>query len=142
MNSNYTENNYDLQNSRSIVKNQLIFAEKIIIKRSNIHRWGVFAKNDIKCGEIIEEFPYFLIPKSEMDMTTSIIEYSYRFRGDFIIGMGCCGLYNHSFDPNLDYCIDRANEIMTHYAIRDISSGEELTLDYGEENVENFINEN
>ena len=48
MNSNYTENNYDLQNSRSIVKNQLIFAEKIIIKRSNIHRWGVFAKNDME----------------------------------------------------------------------------------------------
>jgi len=142
MNLNHTKNEYNLHNSRSIIKDELIFSEKIIIKRSDIHRWGVFAKNDIKKDEIIEEFPYFFIPECEMDLTTSIIEYSYRFRGDYVIGMGCCGLYNHSFNPNLDYCIDKANEIMVHYAIRDISSGEELTLNYGEENIKNFIDDN
>ena len=142
MNSNNMENEYNSHDFRSIIKNELISSEKIIIKRSNIHRWGVFAKNDIKKDEIIEEFPYFLVPENEMDLTTSIIEYSYRFRGDYVVGMGCCGLYNHSFDPNLDYCIDKANEIMIHYAIRDISAGEELTLNYGKENVQNFIDEN
>ena len=61
---------------------------------------------------------------------------------DFIIGMGNCGLYNHSIDPNVEFEIDRINEIMRHYSIRDIDAGEELTLNYGEENAKNFMEEN
>ena len=56
-----------------------------------------------------------------------------------IIGLGFCGLYNHSFDPNVEYEIDKINEVMRHYAIKDIDPDEELTLNYGEENVKDFF---
>jgi len=112
----------------------------MIVQRSNIHRWGVFAKDSIKKYEILEEFPYFKVPLEELNNAPSCVSYSYNLDNEFsIIGMGFCGLYNHSFDPNVDYEIDKVNEVMRHYAIRDIDAGEELTLNYGEENAENFI---
>jgi len=132
----------NLNNSRSVYKDSLLSSEKVFVKRSKIHRWGVFAKEKIKKYEIIEEFPYFFIPSDEMNLTKSIIQYSYDFNGGYVIGMGYCGLYNHSLNSNLDYQIDGANEIMIHYATRDIDIGEELTLNYGEENAKNFVSDN
>ena len=52
--------------------------------------------------------------------------------------MGNSGLYNHSFNPNVEYEIDKVNEVMRHYAIKEINVWEELTLNYGEENAKNF----
>jgi SET domain-containing protein len=47
------------------------------------------------------------------------------------IGLGYLSLYNHSASPNVtfDHHYDE-NEISVH-ALRDIASGEELTIDYG-----------
>ena len=126
---------------RSIYKEHLLFANKIIIKRSQIHRWGIFAREKISKYEIIEESPYFFIPSDEMELSPSSIPYSYDLHGDSIIGMGNAGLYNHSFNPNVDCQIDKVNEIITHYAIKDINVGEELTLNYGEENANFFTEE-
>lgn len=123
-------------------KDHLLFANKIIIKRSPIHRWGVFAREKIYKHEIIEESPYFVIPQDEMDSCPSCLQYTYGLYDDFIIGMGNSGLYNHSIDPNIDYEIDKVNEVMRHYSIKDINVGEELTLDYGEENAKDFTEEN
>lgn len=125
--------------SRSLYLNDLLFSNKLIVKRSKIHRWGVFAREPIKKYEILEEFPYFKVPKSEITNTQACLDYSYPFDDDFhIIGMGFCGLYNHSSNSNIEYEIDKVNEIMRHYAISDINIGDELTLDYGEENVSHF----
>lgn len=132
------ENCFDIISPRSMYKEHLLFANKIIIKRSKIHRWGVFAREKIRKNEIIEEFPYFFIPFDEISLTPTCLQYTYELDGNSIIGMGCCGLYNHSFEPNIDYEIDKVNEVMRHYAIKDINAGEELTLNYGEENAKNF----
>ena len=121
-------------------KKGLHISDKICIKKSPIHRWGVFSKKNISKNEILEESPYFLIPIDEIDQAKTCLQYSYPFNEDFkIIGMGYCCLYNHSLSPNVDYQVDSTNEIMRHYAIRDIEVGEELTLDYGEENSKGFI---
>jgi hypothetical protein len=130
--------NFDVISPRSMCKNYLLFPEKVIVRRSKIHRWGVFARQKIKKYEIIEESPYFFVPSPEIELAPSCVPYSYEFNGNFIIGMGLCGLYNHSFDPNIEYEVDKINEIMRHYAIKDINIDEELTLNYGEENVKGF----
>jgi len=129
---------FDTISPRSMSKEHLLFANKIIIKRSQIHRWGVFAREKISKYEIIEESPYFFIPSEEMKLSPSSLPYSYDLYDNFIIGMGNSGLYNHSFNPNVEYEIDKVNEVMRHYAIKEINVGEELTLDYGEENAKNF----
>lgn len=133
------EKKFDIVSPRSLYKDYLLFANKVIVKRSKIHRWGVFAREEIKKYEIIEEFPYFFIPSNEIQLSPSCLTYSYDLHGDSIIGMGHCGLYNHSLEPNVDYEIDKVNEVMRHYAIKDILVGEELTINYGEENAKNFI---
>lgn len=119
--------------------NDLLFSEKLIVKRSKIHRWGVFARQPIKKYEILEEFPYFKVLTEELNNVKGCVEYSYVFDDKFsIIGMGFCGLYNHSSSPNVDFEIDKVNEVMRHYAIADINVGDELTLNYGEENALHF----
>lgn len=125
---------------KSMYLGELLFSEKLIVKRSKIHRWGVFARQPIKKYEILEEFPYFKVPVEELNNIPSCLNYSYVLDDQFsIIGMGFCGLYNHSFSPNVEYEIDKVNEVMRHYAITDINIDEELTLDYGEENASFFI---
>jgi SET domain-containing protein len=129
----------ETNSNRSIYLNELLFSEKLLVKRSKIHRWGVFARLPIKKYEILEEFPYFKVLTDEMNNIKGFTEYSYSFDDKFsIIGMGFCGLYNHSFKPNVHFEIDRVNEVMRHYAITDIDVGDELTLDYGEENASYF----
>jgi len=131
----------NLDNLRSMYKDSLLISEKVAVKRSKIHRWGVFAIEKIEKHEIIEEFPYFFVFPEEMNNTQSIIQYSYEFEGGYVIGMGHCGLYNHNVDSNIDYQVDKLNEIMIHYATRDIDVGEELTLNYGLENANFFAND-
>lgn len=125
--------------SRSMYLDELLFSEKLIVKRSKIHRWGVFARQPIKKYEILEEFPYFKLLTSDINNIKGCIEYSYVFDDKFsIIGMGFCGLYNHSSNPNVHFEIDKVNEVMRHYAIADIDIDDELTLDYGDENAAYF----
>jgi SET domain-containing protein len=119
--------------------NELLFSEKLIVRRSKIHRWGVFARQPISKYEILEESPYFKVSTEEINSIKGCTEYSYVFDDKFsIIGMGFCGLYNHNSNPNVDFEIDKVNEVMRHYAITDINVGDELTLDYGEENASHF----
>lgn len=108
---------------------------KICVRRSKIHRWGVFALEDIKEREILEEAPYFVLTKEELDFVPACRVYSYWLEDtSSLIGMGFAGLYNHSFDSNVDYQVDKISEIIRHYATRNIAKGEELLLNYGTEN--------
>jgi hypothetical protein len=108
---------------------------KICVRRSKIHRWGVFAIEDIKEREILEEAPYFVLTKEEIDNVPTCGVYSYWLEDTkSLVGMGFAGLYNHSFEANVDYQVDKISEVIRHYAKRDITKGEELLLNYGSEN--------
>lgn len=108
---------------------------KICIRRSKIHRWGVFAVEEIKEREILEEAPYFVLTKEEIDKVPTCGIYSYWLEDTkSLVGMGFASLYNHSFEANVDYQIDKISEVIRHYAKRDIAKGEELLLNYGSEN--------
>lgn len=124
----------------SLERNEIYRGFKICVRRSDLHRWGVFALSDIKQNEILEETPYFAVPSSELDAAPSCYIYSYWLcDGYSLIGTGCASLYNHSYEPNADYQVDKVNEIIRHYAIKDIKQGEEILLNYGEENAKQFL---
>ena len=123
----------------SMLRERLIRSSKLIIKRSPIHRWGVFAVEPIKQYEILEEAPYFHAEASSIRSVERCYDYSYWLDDDrLLIGMGLSGLYNHAAPANTAYEVDKVNEVMRHYAVVDIAAGEELTLDYGSENAEKF----
>lgn len=112
-------------------------ATKLAVRRSPLHRWGVFATAPIAAHEVLEEAPYYCVPKAELQSSEA---YSYYLDEETsIFGGGMTGFYNHSPTPNASHEIDPVNELMRHYALRDIAPGEELTIDYGEENAANFM---
>lgn len=43
-------------------KNNLNFSSKIEVRKSSIEGWGVFAKENIKKGEVLEESPFIILP--------------------------------------------------------------------------------
>jgi SET domain-containing protein len=124
----------------SLRRDEIYRGFKICIRRSERHRWGVFALRDIQKDEMLEEAPYFSVPCEEIDTAPSCRVYSYWLcDGYMLIGTGCASLYNHSYEPNADYQVDKINEIIRHYAIKDIKAGEEIVINYGEENAKDFL---
>lgn len=116
-------------------------SNKICVRRSPVHRWGVFALEPIKKFELLEESPYIAISFAEVSTAPSCEPYTYWLEDESsLIGMGYAGLYNHGFESNVDYQVDKVSELIRHYAIKDINAGEELLLNYGKDNAKSIEN--
>ena len=100
---------------------------------------GAFAKKDIKKGTIIDVAHVIPIPNEDHEKIFQTILYGYTFIWDnptktpdcsHAIAMSISQFINHSFDPNLRYYYNLANETIIFKAIKHISLGEELTVNY------------
>lgn len=100
---------------------------------------GAFAKKEIKRGTIIDLAFVVPIPNKEYKKVTKTILYNYcyiwedpehmpAFRN--AITLSVSQFINHSYDPNLKYLYDYENKAIEFSAIKDISQGEELTVNY------------
>ena len=118
--------------SPNLLKTDLYTGPNICIKKSNIHRYGVFTNEALNVGDLIEESPMLYLPYQETE-ETAIHSHCYAFSDEYsVIGFGHAAMYNHSDDGgNINYFIDDYNECMVFYAIKAIEAGSELTLDYG-----------
>jgi len=116
----------------NIAKTSLYSSQSLSVKKSDIHRFGVFTDDFFEEGDVIEESPLLYLPSEEAEETTASSHY-YSFSDEYmILGFGHAALYNHTDDGgNINYYIDDYNECMVFYAIKDIEPGSELTLDYG-----------
>jgi SET domain-containing protein len=124
----------------TMLKDNLVAATKLAVKKSPLHRYGVFAAAPIERFEIIEEAPYFCVANE--DVGESFEAYCYDFNDTHrIIGCGYASLYNHSYKPSASHQVDVVNGILRHYALRDILPDEEITINYGEENAKEFLKE-
>ena len=109
--------------------------EKITIKKSKIHGRGVFARNEIKKGELIEISPVLIFSREQRKQLDKarLILFDYYFswkenQGAFALGFG--SLYNHSFKPNAIFLKDYKEKSITFKAIKDIRKGEEIFVNY------------
>ncbi|NQU79339.1 SET domain-containing protein-lysine N-methyltransferase [Candidatus Woesearchaeota archaeon] len=100
--------------------------------KSSIHRNGIFAKEDIKKGEPINAFGGIAVPKTEINEYRKIISHAgVQVSDDFFIVPSSNeelveqGIFNHSCEPNVGF-----NSSVTMVAIRDITAGEELLMNY------------
>jgi len=100
---------------------------------------GAFAKRAIKEGTVIEVAYVVPIPNKDYKKIYKTILYNYcyiwedpehmpAFRN--AITLSISQFINHSFEPNLKYLYDYENKAIEFSAIRDISQGEELTVNY------------
>jgi len=106
-----------------------LYQNKIIVKKSRLHGFGVYAGKTIKKGEKIEQC-YFLISRKGGDKRLE--DYYFDAKGRYALFLGFGSIYNHSDDPNADYTINVKRKVATFKATRTIRKGEEILISYGE----------
>ena len=100
---------------------------------------GAFAKKAIKKDTIVDVAFVVPIPNKEYKKIYKTILYNYcyiwedpeqmpAFRN--AITLSVSQFINHSYEPNLKYLYDYENKAIEFSAIKDISEGEELTVNY------------
>lgn len=113
------------------MRENLFRNEKIVIRRSNVHGFGVFATDDIAAGEVLEEIPFIEIAR-DSDAFPDL-----RFRWPkrdppraYALPLGFACIYNHQDEPNADWETDEARRIFRYRAVKEIASGEEIFISY------------
>jgi len=124
---------------------ELYLNPNITISKSPIHRWGVFAIDDIKKYDVLQESPYCTFTYKELRKRSDVVtRYTYDSfdnpgTSDLVLGFGFAALFNHSPEHNAAYELDTVNQVMRHYAVKDIPAGEEILINYGcEEDESDF----
>lgn len=105
-----------------------LFQNKIHVKKSSMHGYGVFAGKALKKGEIIEEC-YFILSKGGDDV---IQDFYFDAKGRSALFLGFGSIYNHAEKPNADYNIKVKKRLAVIKAKRDIKKGEEIFVSYGD----------
>ncbi|MGA7410841.1 MAG: SET domain-containing protein-lysine N-methyltransferase [Bryobacteraceae bacterium] len=107
---------------------------RLKIGASRIHRWGVFADEQIPARRNVIEYVGELVNPVESfrRLKDTTKTYTYRlnefWRIDGTVGGSGAEFINHSCDPNLRW--RKFGEGVTCHSVRPIAAGEELTLDY------------
>jgi len=106
-----------------------LYQNKIAIKKSNTHGYGVIAEKKLRKGEKIEEC-YIIITRGG---DKGLEDFYFDAKGKNAVFLGYGSIYNHSDDPNADYIINIKRRITTIIADRTIQKGEEIFISYGDE---------
>lgn len=108
-----------------------IISPKVEVRSGGIDKKGMFAKEDIAKGEIVYIKGGHILTKNEI-FSSSVINSYLPISDNFYIGaispeeeMDVKLYNNHSCDPNCGM-----HGEITFIALKDISAGEELTIDY------------
>ena len=94
---------------------------------------GIIATETIKPGQILEKCPVILYNNKEHSLLQHTFVEKYQFdwnqkKDCFVLGYG--SLYNHSYDPNATFSYDYKNQFIVFKAIKQISPGEEIIINY------------
>ncbi|PIS42917.1 MAG: hypothetical protein COT24_01035 [Candidatus Kerfeldbacteria bacterium CG08_land_8_20_14_0_20_40_16] len=104
----------------------------IIVKKSKINQRGVFANRDFKKGEVVLKWkPKKILTKKEASALPEEEKHyvsNYQLN-EFILQSPPERYVNHSCEPNTE--VINGCDI----ALREIKKGEEITSDYGKDNV-------
>lgn len=100
---------------------------------------GLFAKEDIQKGRIIDVANVVLIPNNDYKQIDKTLLYNYCFEwknpkykleNKMALVMSICQFANHSYNPNVKYEYKYRNDTIKFKSIRKICKGEELTINY------------
>jgi SET domain-containing protein len=124
---------------------KLFPSSKIFLDKSDIENAGrgVFANKKISKDEVIEVCPIILINEKEVQDLRKTELHNYYFmwgddkanhKGAICLGFG--SLYNHSYTPNATYRKNKSDGTIEFIAIKDITSNEEISVNYNYGNPE------
>lgn len=128
--------------SQNNIKMDYIAPHKIIVGDSRVQGRGVFSLVDIKKGETVERCPLIQMEyRSKYQLDPTIFGYTYaRYQEDeasqqhgflMYIATGYGMLYNHQDEPNALWRFNYPELLGDIVAIKDIKSGEEIFINYG-----------
>ena len=106
---------------------------RLTIGKSKIHRWGIYAGENIPAGRKVIEYTGERISRRETKVRASrplnyIFTLDSYWALDGAAGGSGAEYVNHCCEPNLQARILKGH--ILYFALRDIRKGEELTLDY------------
>ena len=96
---------------------------------------GVFTIKAIHAGTTIEKAPVIVMPEKDRTLLDQTLLHDYIFEWgadskQCCMALGYVPVYNHSYKSNCEYFMDFDNDMISVKAIRDISEGEEITINY------------
>lgn len=117
------------------VKKQTYILRGIFAGRSDGRGRGMFTRNAIPSGKIIETAPVIVFPPEHRPLLDQTLLHDYIFewgpeQKQCCVALGYVSLYNHAYNANCDYEMDFDNEIMRIRTVREIAAGEELFINY------------
>lgn len=95
---------------------------------------GVFARENIAKGELIESCPIIFLSKKDYKLAkqTELLNYYFLNKSEdrAAIALGFGSIYNHSYEPNATYKKRLEEGFVDFVAITDIKSDSEITVNY------------
>jgi len=126
-----------------VEKKTLVSPSKLQVKKSNTNGYGVFATQNIRKGEVVEEAPFTRTELRFKEITSpQIFQISYflpckceecKTKGEFLLlSAGNATLFNHSDSKNIEFDFLPKQRIIKITAVKDIKQGEEVFHNYGD----------
>ena len=119
-------------------------SSKIEIRKSTVHGFGVFAKEKIEAGELIEESVLLELNDRGKNNKIDKVLQNYIWSNQHCscrdcelygqktyIGFGYISLYNHADTPNTKQQINYSQCVARIWAERTIEANEEIFINYG-----------
>ena len=113
---------------------------RLRVAQSRIHRWGVYADQNIPAGRKVIEYTGTRIDRDEYDRrdeTTYVFELDHQWLIDGGVNGSGAELINHSCEPNLHTRILKGH--ILYFSRRRIKKGEELTVDYNYDDTDELM---
>ena len=102
---------------------------------------GVYSSIHISKGDVIESAPVIICSSVERKILhdTRLHDYYFLWQDDqCAIALGYGSLYNHSEKPNAEFIFDYEDKSIDFEAIRDIEPGEEILINYQDDEASEF----
>ncbi|APC25832.1 Histone H3K27 methylase [Only Syngen Nebraska virus 5] len=108
-----------------------MFNDKVIVKKSPIGGYGVFARKSFEKGDLIEEC--LCVVRHNDDWGTALEDYLFSRGSMSAMALGFGAIFNHSKEPNAKHELTAGLRRMRIFAITSIKKGEEITISYGDQ---------
>lgn len=107
----------------------------LFIDKSNDRGRGVFTRERIPAGTVIEISPVIVMSMEDRQHLDKTLLHDYIFEWGKLkdrccMAMGLIPVYNHNYKSNCEYFMDFEEENIFVKTVRIIEKGEELTINY------------